>query len=116
VNRSKLLATSSSIKSQFPHVEIESIELDVCDENAVESSVARAVQKFGRLDVGVNVAGIGGAGKKTDESPEADWAKVMDINLNGVWRSQRAQLRAMLKQESVFLSLLPVWGIFKGCC
>ena len=75
------------------------MELDVCDEKAVENSVAEAVKKFGRIDVGVNVAGVGGAGKMTTESEEVDWAKVIDINLNGVWRSQRAQLRVMLKQE-----------------
>jgi NADP-dependent 3-hydroxy acid dehydrogenase YdfG len=75
------------------------MEVDVCDEKAVDRSVEEAVRKVGRIDVGVNVAGIGGAGKKTDESEEMDWAKVIDINLNGVWRSQRAQLRAMLKQE-----------------
>jgi NADP-dependent 3-hydroxy acid dehydrogenase YdfG len=75
------------------------MELDVGDEKAVESSVAAAVKRFGRIDVGVNVAGIGGAGKTTAESEEVDWAKVIDINLNGVWRSQRAQLRAMLNQE-----------------
>ncbi len=69
------------------------------DEKAVENSVAAAAKKFGRIDVGVNVAGIGGAGKTTAESEEADWAKVLDINLNGVWRSQRAQLKSMLKQE-----------------
>jgi NADP-dependent 3-hydroxy acid dehydrogenase YdfG len=99
VNRSNLLATSSAIKSQFPDVEIETMELNVCDEKAVESSVAEAVKKFGRIDVGVNVAGIGGEGKTTAESEEVDWVKVIDVNLNGVWRSQRAQLRAMLKQE-----------------
>jgi NADP-dependent 3-hydroxy acid dehydrogenase YdfG len=99
LNRANLQATSSAIKSQFPDVEIESMVLDVGDEKAVESCVAEVVKKSGRLDIGVNVAGIGGAGKKTDESEEMDWAKVIDINLNGVWRSQRAQLRAMLKQE-----------------
>lgn len=103
VNRNNLLSTSSEIKSHFPDVQIESMEVDVCDEKAVESSVEEAVKKLGRIDVGVNVAGIGGAGKKTDESEEADWAKVIDVNLNGVWRSQRAQLRAMLKQENLGL-------------
>jgi NADP-dependent 3-hydroxy acid dehydrogenase YdfG len=99
VNRSNLLATASAIKAQFPDVEIEAMELDVCDEKAVENSVAEAVKKFGRIDVGVNVAGIAGPPKTTTESDEADWAKVIDINLNGVWRGQRALLRAMLKQE-----------------
>lgn len=75
------------------------MELDVCDEKAVESSVKEAIRHFGRIDVGVNVAGVGGGATTTAELEEVDWAKVIDINLNGVWRSQRAQLRAMLKQE-----------------
>ena len=99
LNRANLLATSKAIQSQYPDVEIESIELNVCDEGAVEDSVQQAVKKFGRIDVGVNIAGIGGAGKTTDESPEKDWLSVLDVNLNGVWRSQRAQVRAMLTQE-----------------
>ena len=99
INRANLLATSKAIQTQYPDVEIESVELDVCDEAAVESSVQQAVSKFGRIDVGVNIAGIGGAGKTTDESQERDWLSVLDVNLTGVWRSQRALLRAMLKQE-----------------
>jgi NADP-dependent 3-hydroxy acid dehydrogenase YdfG len=94
-----LLATAEAIQSKYPDVEIESIQLDVCDEKAVERSVQQAVKKFGRIDVGVNIAGIGGAGKTTDEAQEGDWLSVLDVNLNGVWRSQRAQVRAMLKQE-----------------
>jgi NADP-dependent 3-hydroxy acid dehydrogenase YdfG len=90
---------SSTIKEQYPKVEIEAIELNVCDTDAVESSVLQAVKKFGRIDVAVNLAGIGGSGKATHENEESDWMKVLDINLNGVWRSHKAELKAMLKQE-----------------
>ena len=99
IHRSNLLATASAIQAQFPDVEIVSMELDVGDDKAVQSSVAETVKKFGRIDIGVNVAGIAGPPKTTDESEEADWDRIMDINLNGVWRCQRAQLRVMLKQE-----------------
>jgi NADP-dependent 3-hydroxy acid dehydrogenase YdfG len=96
-----LLATSKEIKAQYPHVEIEAMQLDVCDEKAVDSTVLQAVKRFGRIDVGLNFAGIAGTGKATAESEEKDWMKVIDVNLNGVWRSQRAQLRVMMQQEYV---------------
>ena len=41
----------------------------------------------------------------THEGPEDDWTRVVDVNLNGVWRCQRAQLKAMMKQEYARLPL-----------
>jgi NADP-dependent 3-hydroxy acid dehydrogenase YdfG len=94
-----LLSSSEAIKTKYPDVEIETTQLDVCDEKALESSIAQAAKRFGRIDVALNIAGISGAGKMTDESEERDFTKLIDVNLNGVWRSQRAELRAMMKQE-----------------
>jgi len=48
------------------------------------------------------VAGIGGNGEPTDRMSEEDWGKVLDVNLSGVWRCQRAEIRVMLDQEYVF--------------
>ncbi|KIM99948.1 hypothetical protein OIDMADRAFT_104709 [Oidiodendron maius Zn] len=101
INRSNLLATSETIKAQYANIEIEAIELDVRDAEAVESSVLQAVKRFGSIDIGVNVAGIEGSGKRTDECEDVDWTKVMDVNLNGVWRCQKAQVRAMMKQKDL---------------
>jgi NADP-dependent 3-hydroxy acid dehydrogenase YdfG len=75
------------------------MQLDVCDVKAVDDSIAQTVKRFGRIDVAVNIAGIGGSGKTTDQCEEADWTSVLDVNLNGVWRSQRAQIRVMMTQE-----------------
>jgi NADP-dependent 3-hydroxy acid dehydrogenase YdfG len=97
-----LTDTANAIKAKYPSVQVEAIQLNVCDENAVNAAIEQTVQKFGRIDVAVNVAGIGGANLKTTDAEEPQWAKVLDVNLNGVWRSQRAELRAMLKQEWVF--------------
>jgi len=99
ISQENLLATSEALKSQFVDVEIESLQLDVRDVKAVDYSITQAVKRFGRIDVAVNVAGISGAGKATDATEEPDWTGVLDVNLNGVWRSQRAQVRAMMKQE-----------------
>ncbi|KAH7348301.1 3-oxoacyl-reductase [Rhexocercosporidium sp. MPI-PUGE-AT-0058] len=101
LNREHLLTTSEAIKSQYPDVEIAYMQVDVRDEEGVNNAVLQAVKRFGRVDVAINFAGIAGTGKATDESEEQAWLKVIDINLNGVWRSQRAELRAMVKQENL---------------
>jgi NAD(P)-dependent dehydrogenase (short-subunit alcohol dehydrogenase family) len=75
------------------------MELDVCDETAVENSVKKTVESFGRIDVGVNVAGIAGTPGLTADMEEERWRKVIDINLNGVWRSHKSELKAMVQQE-----------------
>ncbi len=40
-----------------------------------------------------------GSTKPTDVEDEKGWLDVVDINLNGVWRCERALIQAMLKQE-----------------
>lgn len=108
-NPSSLNTVSQEIKSlasQLPtknqNIEIEQITLDVSDTEAVERSFERAKKTFGRIDVAVNVAGIGGNGEPTDRMSEENWGSVLDVNLSGVWRCQRAEIRGMLGQECVF--------------
>ncbi|RFU28146.1 hypothetical protein B7463_g8209, partial [Scytalidium lignicola] len=102
VNQDLLQETISSLKSAHPNVEIETFQLDVCDEKAVQAAVDRTVNKFGRLDVAVNVAGIGGNGLATHEDGSTEnWDKVVDVDLTGVWRCQKAEVKAMLKQEDL---------------
>ncbi|TVY52157.1 Monensin polyketide synthase putative ketoacyl reductase [Lachnellula cervina] len=101
ISQKNLSATSEALKSQYPDVEIESMQIDVRDVKAVDDSMVQVVKRFGRIDVAVNVAGVSGAGKTTDASEESEWMGVLDVNLNGVWRSQRTQVRAMMKQENL---------------
>lgn len=99
MSHKNLQATSKELKKAYPHVQIEAIELNVTDNEAVEKSVERTVERFGRIDVGFNNAGIAGSGMRTEEGGERDWLDVLDVNLNGVWRCERALLKAMMLQE-----------------
>jgi NAD(P)-dependent dehydrogenase (short-subunit alcohol dehydrogenase family) len=72
------------------------ITCDVRDDTAVERAVAATVARFGRLDIAINAAGIGGPEVKTAEYAPDDWDRVIDINLNGVWRCMRHEIPAML--------------------
>ncbi|MBX3633126.1 MAG: short-chain dehydrogenase [Acidovorax sp. SCN 68-22] len=70
---------------------------DVGKPEDCEALVQRAVQKFGRLDIACNNAGIGGAQAPTADYPLDAWAQVIAINLSGVFYGMKYQLPAMLK-------------------
>ena len=70
------------------------VPLDVTSESAWERAVAAAVGRFGRLDVLVNNAGIGGAGR-LEETRLEDWNRVMDVNAKGVFLGTRAAIPAL---------------------
>jgi NAD(P)-dependent dehydrogenase (short-subunit alcohol dehydrogenase family) len=62
-----------------------------------EKSVTEVVKKFGKLDIAVNNAGIGGPQHPVGEYPIEGWDKVIAINLSGVFYGMRYQIPAMLK-------------------
>jgi len=73
---------------------------DVSSTEQVDALVARTVERFGRLDVMVNNACIRHA-RPLLELEEADWQRVLDVNLGGVYRGCRAAVRQMLTQDPV---------------
>ena len=60
--------------------------------------VRKTVEKFGRLDVAFNNAGIEGAWVPIAEQLEEDFDRVIDINVKGVWLCLKYQIQQMLKQ------------------
>ena len=69
--------------------------VDVREEAAVERAVAAGVERFGRIDVLVNAAGVEGVGP-AHELSEADWDRCVDINLKGSFLVAKHVLRDML--------------------
>jgi len=59
--------------------------LDVANEQQVIDVIAAVAARFGRLDVLVNNAGISGASRPTDQISEAEWDRVMAVNVKGVF-------------------------------
>lgn len=59
--------------------------------------VAAVVQKYGRLDIACNNAGIGGPAAPTGQYPVEGWDKVIAVNLSGVFYACRYQLEQMEK-------------------
>jgi 3-oxoacyl-[acyl-carrier protein] reductase len=72
---------------------------DVTDREAAESTVADALRRFGRIDVLVNNAGIGGRTAPTWEQTDADWNAVIAVNLTSAFLWTRAVLPAMRERR-----------------
>ncbi|HST86336.1 MAG TPA: SDR family oxidoreductase [Kineosporiaceae bacterium] len=67
------------------------VKVDVSDDDSVVAGVQQVVDFFGGLDVLVNNAGIGAQGQ-VDANDDAEWLRVLDVNLLGVVRTTRAAL------------------------
>jgi 3-oxoacyl-[acyl-carrier protein] reductase len=74
-----------------------SLPCDVTDESAVEALMAGAAGRFGRIDVLVNNAGLGGTSSILEMTDE-QWLRVLDVTLNGTFRCTRAALKQMVEQ------------------
>jgi NAD(P)-dependent dehydrogenase (short-subunit alcohol dehydrogenase family) len=76
-------------------------KVDVRDLHGVEAAVALAFDRYGRIDVVVNNAGIAApSGKPIHEIGEDEWMLMLDIDLSGAWRVIRAAGKAMCAQRS----------------
>ena len=68
---------------------------DVADPEYSESLVNLALAEFGRLDIALNNAGIGGHQVPIDDLEIEQWQRVVDIDLNGVFYGMRYQIPAI---------------------
>ena len=71
-------------------------EVDIRDLAAQQQVVADAIEQFGRLDIVVANAGVLSWGRMFEMSEE-QWDSVIDVNLNGTWRTVRAAVPAMIE-------------------
>jgi NAD(P)-dependent dehydrogenase (short-subunit alcohol dehydrogenase family) len=79
-------------------VRAEALVADVRDLRAVTGAVGRAVEAFGRLDAALNNAGVPGPYLPLDEYSEEDFMRILQVDLAGVWRCMRAEIRQMRTQ------------------
>ncbi|MGB8990151.1 MAG: SDR family oxidoreductase [Candidatus Sulfotelmatobacter sp.] len=74
------------------------VKTDVSKASEVETLIKKAVEKFGRVDIAFNNAGIEGVWLPIVRQSEEDWDQIIAINLKGVWLCLKHEIRQMLKQ------------------
>jgi len=74
------------------------VSCDVTSKAQVQDMVKAVVAAFGRLDIGVNNAGIAILGAD-EELDQADWDKVIAVNLTGVFLCAQAEAQQMIRQQ-----------------
>lgn len=98
INRQGLEETKQLISEHNPDTECLLVEVNLRNEESVETLFSTAVSKWGRLDYCCNVAGIVLEGP-TAEGQTSEWELQYEINLRGLFFCERAELRTMRKQE-----------------
>lgn len=74
------------------------VSCNVADPAQIEAAIRQTVQTYGRLDIGINNAGIGGKfGRLTDQT-QHDFDQMMAVNVGGVFYGMQYQIRQMLAQ------------------
>src|SRR6266849_1541602 len=74
------------------------VKTDVSKAAEVQSLVQKTVEKYGRLDIAFNNAGIEGSWISIADQSEEEWDRTIDINLKGTWLCLKFEIQQMLKQ------------------
>lgn len=83
------------------------VKADVTDAAQVEAMVAATVQRFGRLDVLYNNAGVGPPDDtEIHQLNEAVWERVMNVNVRGMFLCTKYAIRAMLERRGTTTSII----------
>lgn len=75
------------------------VKLDVSDARSVASAVAEVIAQTGRIDILVNNAGIAGKAASVVDYDEAEFRRVMEVNVMGVFLCTRAVLPHMKERR-----------------
>ncbi|KAJ5096876.1 dehydrogenase with different specificitie [Penicillium angulare] len=108
INEDALLKASKTL--DYPERHIISV-IDVRKSESVDKWIETTVQKFGKLDGAVNMAGVISPAKPITEMTDDTWNFNFDVNSRGVFFCIRAQLRAMKAGGSI-VSAASVFGQF----
>jgi NAD(P)-dependent dehydrogenase (short-subunit alcohol dehydrogenase family) len=87
------------------------LECDVSDGTSVERAVAAALVRFGRIDAVHNNAGVASPSKPLDETSEAEWDRLLAVNLKSIFWTTRAALPALKLSRGAILNTASMVGL-----
>ena len=97
----ELLETVQEIKNEISDPsQVAYLTGDILEEKICISLIEEAINKFGRINVLVNNAGISGPSQRTNNITSKDWDYVMGVNLRGTFLCTREALKYMTSSSS----------------
>lgn len=92
------LAEVSKLATEAGSADVRTSVCDVCDEAMVQSAIRSTIEKYGRLDILINSAGLSLNGEVDGYALE-DWRTVIETNLTGTFLTCREALPIMKRQS-----------------
>lgn len=99
IDAAGLEETRQLVAGKHPDLKVLTMAVDIADEAAVQRAVEETVQRFGRIDVGLNDAALGDSVLATHELEVEEYMRIFRTDELGAWLCHRALIRQMLKQE-----------------
>lgn len=95
VNQSSADETADQILSATPSAKVVPFRVDVTDASRVDAMIQQTVDKFGRVDVLFNNAGLPQAYTLAEDSSDELFERIMSVNVRGVFNGCRAAIPRM---------------------
>lgn len=80
------------------------VKCDISDEEQVRHLVTATIDAYGRLDCACNNAGIEGEQVPTHECTNANWSRIINVNLRGTWLCLKYEIPRMLETIGAMLA------------
>ncbi|MBM4332955.1 MAG: SDR family oxidoreductase [Deltaproteobacteria bacterium] len=98
VNRERIEKTVNFLEGMAG--DVTGVYGDVTNEKMVAQMVEKAVSHFGTVDFLVNSAGVGGGMSPLENAPQAEWQRILDINLIGTINCCKAVMPILRQKNS----------------
>ncbi len=115
-NKSEKQAKDLQEKLKKENIELEIYKADVSNKIEIKKMIQNILEKYGKIDILINNAGISQIKVFTDITDE-DWEQMINTNLSSAFYTIREVLPSMIhNKEGHIINISSVWGITGGAC
>ena len=113
-NKSQTCAKNVENELKKQGITVDTFKADVSQKEEAEDLIKYVLNKYRKIDVLINNAGISQTKLFTEISDE-DWKYMMDNNLNSAFYCTRATVKSMIKnKQGLVINISSIWGITGG--
>lgn len=114
INTDAMERAAVSLTGEKTRISVEIFQASVNDEEAVASAFSWCLERFGRVDILLNNAGIS-VNKPSLELSGEEWRKGIEVNLNGVFFCAQAAAKIMVRQKKgVIINTASMYGLISA--